>query len=112
IYPTSPLLLHHLPYLLVITPPPPSSTPFPYTPLFRSRRGGRRPGTRRACAAPGRRPRRRPAGGGAPAGSRPAPRRDAEGQVDFRSEEHTPELQSRGHLLCRLLLEKKKIDTA
>src|SRR5207253_6344427 len=25
-----------------------------------------------------------------------------------RSEEHTPELQSRGHLVCRLLLEKKK----
>src|SRR5690625_6234594 len=25
----------------------------------------------------------------------------------FRSEEHTSELQSRGHLLCRLLLEKK-----
>src|SRR5690625_6967296 len=28
-----------------------------------------------------------------------------------RSEEHTSELQSRGHLVCRLLLEKKKIDT-
>src|SRR5690625_6584660 len=26
--------------------------------------------------------------------------------VDFRSEEHTSELQSRGHLVCRLLLEK------
>src|SRR5690625_7469891 len=26
----------------------------------------------------------------------------------FRSEEHTSELQSRGHLVCRLLLEKKK----
>src|SRR5439155_6356905 len=26
-----------------------------------------------------------------------------------RSEEHTSELQSRGHLVCRLLLEKKKI---
>src|SRR5690625_2879486 len=32
--------------------------------------------------------------------------RDAE----LRSEEHTSELQSRGHLVCRLLLEKKKID--
>src|SRR5437870_10954750 len=31
------------------------------------------------------------------------PRRDRE-----RSEEHTSELQSRGHLVCRLLLEKKK----
>src|SRR5439155_4389690 len=27
-----------------------------------------------------------------------------------RSEEHTSELQSRGHLVCRLLLEKKKLD--
>src|SRR5439155_6493972 len=26
----------------------------------------------------------------------------------FRSEDHTSELQSRGHLVCRLLLEKKK----
>src|SRR5437870_6638961 len=30
------------------------------------------------------------------------------GNVDNRSEEHTSELQSRGHLVCRLLLEKKK----
>src|SRR5690625_5581613 len=29
--------------------------------------------------------------------------------IIFRSEEHTSELQSRGHLVCRLLLEKKKI---
>src|SRR5437870_8785368 len=29
----------------------------------------------------------------------------------FRSEEHTSELQSRGHLVCRLLLEKKKNKT-
>src|SRR5690625_7020356 len=29
--------------------------------------------------------------------------------LNFRSEEHTSELQSRGHLVCRLLLEKKKI---
>src|SRR5687768_18271716 len=28
---------------------------------------------------------------------------------DFRSEEHTSELQSRLHLVCRLLLEKKKV---
>src|SRR5439155_26753727 len=28
--------------------------------------------------------------------------------VPLRSEEHTSELQSRGHLVCRLLLEKKK----
>src|SRR5690625_6427107 len=30
------------------------------------------------------------------------------GRVLQRSEEHTSELQSRGHLVCRLLLEKKK----
>src|ERR1035441_10922808 len=28
--------------------------------------------------------------------------------AEFRSEEHTPELQSLRHLVCRLLLEKKK----
>src|SRR5690625_2153190 len=31
-----------------------------------------------------------------------------ETETTFRSEEHTSELQSRGHLVCRLLLEKKK----
>src|SRR5690625_5899979 len=30
------------------------------------------------------------------------------GDAVYRSEEHTSELQSRGHLVCRLLLEKKK----
>src|SRR5690625_6786367 len=30
------------------------------------------------------------------------------GDLEKRSEEHTSELQSRGHLVCRLLLEKKK----
>src|SRR5439155_23535681 len=29
-------------------------------------------------------------------------------RTEMRSEEHTSELQSRGHLVCRLLLEKKK----
>src|SRR5690625_6044890 len=29
-------------------------------------------------------------------------------ELPIRSEEHTSELQSRGHLVCRLLLEKKK----
>src|SRR5690625_5521589 len=32
------------------------------------------------------------------------------GSYEDRSEEHTSELQSRGHLVCRLLLEKKKSD--
>src|SRR5690625_5890897 len=34
---------------------------------------------------------------------------DPHPRVDHRSEEHTSELQSRGHLVCRLLLEKKKL---
>src|SRR5439155_4252559 len=57
--------------------------------------------------------RRRPAG--APLPSAPLIRRLAAlGALDsfaggfVRSEEHTSELQSRGHLVCRLLLEKKK----
>src|SRR2546422_11578667 len=37
------------------------------------------------------------------------PRGDDAGD-DVRSEEHTSELQSRLHLVCRLLLEKKKIN--
>src|SRR5580693_10428427 len=61
---------------------PPRSTLFPYTTLFRS--DGR-------CPAP-------PAG----PGSRPGSPRSA-----ARSEEHTSELQSQFHLVCRLLLEKK-----
>src|SRR5690625_5390270 len=36
--------------------------------------------------------------------------RDADPTAAFRSEEHTSELQSRGHLVCRLLHEKKKND--
>src|SRR5215510_15891098 len=39
-----------------------------------------------------------------PASARPG----SPGMCDRRSEEHTSELQSRGHLVCRLLLEKKK----
>src|SRR5687768_17780626 len=62
---------------------PPRSTLFPYTTLFRSRRRG--PG----CGRLGRQ----------------GPRMLA---WRARSEEHTSELQSRLHLVCRLLLEKKK----
>src|SRR5437660_9074532 len=39
---------------------------------------------------------------------RPYTREDANLLKKRRSEEHTSELQSRGHLVCRLLLEKKK----
>src|SRR5439155_21431108 len=44
---------------------------------------------------------------GADRGAEPAAGRVAQ-PVPGRSEEHTSELQSRGHLVCRLLLEKKK----
>src|SRR2546422_4265261 len=86
---------------------PPRSTLFPYTTLFRSRdpvgplrrnRPGRAvdaPGGSRAAAAPG------------PGGVQQA--RDGPlSAARARSEEHTSELQSRLHLVCRLLLEKKK----
>src|SRR5690554_7219506 len=88
--------------------PPPRSTLFPYTTLFRSGLGGEVHGLlggaalavdRRAGHVLGE-ARRQPAGAGDVAGLA------ADG---VRSEEHTSELQSRPHLVCRLLLEKKKI---
>src|SRR3712207_8366543 len=81
---------------------PPRSTPFPYTTLFRSRSplllgpGPARPEERRA----GRRERSRPG---------PALPREPRGRLPRRSAEHTSELQSRQYLVCRLLLEKRKI---
>src|SRR5689334_24093155 len=60
---------------------PPRSTLFPYTTLFRSR--GPASSTRASCSACSRR------------------------CTATRSEEHTSELQSQFHLVCRLLLEKK-----
>src|SRR5437870_11505269 len=70
---------------------PPRSPLFPYTTLFRSGVGGRVPATchdgSHFCHARHRSDRPR---------------------SSTRSEEHTSELQSRGHLVCRLLLEKKK----
>src|SRR2546429_4289495 len=74
---------------------PPRSTLFPYTTLFRSpkRRHNRLQGT--------------------PMGEQGHDDhhglcRGAQPIEDGRSEEHTSELQSRLHLVCRLLLEKKK----
>src|SRR2546422_6947898 len=76
---------------------PPRSTLFPYTTLFRSFSSPRRlPQTRLFS-------RRMPAGCGLGEPSRPQP-----SGLRLRSEEHTSELQSRLHLVCRLLLEKKK----
>src|SRR3712207_8188904 len=82
---------------------PPRSTLFPYTTLFRSRTrpyvGWPRPPADGAPCVP-----RRPSG---PRPGRPATPSSAR----RRSEEHTSELQSRQYLVCRLLLEKKKIKT-
>src|SRR2546422_2529124 len=73
---------------------PPRSTLFPYTTLFRSLRA---------------------TGAGGPFRRRQARRERGAGSGSLRwsphlrrSEEHTSELQSRLHLVCRLLLEKKK----
>src|SRR2546422_7544102 len=41
-------------------------------------------------------------------GLAPTPYASGDSQIEQRSEEHTSELQSRLHLVCRLLLEKKK----
>src|SRR5438045_7479468 len=75
--------------LFLTTRVPPSSTLFPYTTLFRSAGavGVRAAGEERLV--------------------------DETGEVEVgaergRSEEHTSELQSLRHLVCRLLLEKKK----
>src|SRR5205814_8831333 len=70
---------------------PPRSTLFPYTTLFRSTRWSSGP---RPCACPR-----------SPPGTRTPPRPL---HPVGRSEEHTSELQSLRHLVCRLLLEKKK----
>src|SRR2546422_5717016 len=78
---------------------PPRSTLFPYTTLFRSLVGGGGDARPRR-AARGRPPRVRLA--------RRAPRPGDGAAGRGRSEEHTSELQSRLHLVCRLLLEKKK----
>src|SRR2546422_7836679 len=71
---------------------PPRSTLFPYTTLFRSTSNP----SASTISVESLRPPRRAASPSTPRGSA------------MRSEEHTSELQSRLHLVCRLLLEKKK----
>src|SRR2546429_3545704 len=88
---------------------PPRSTLFPYTTLFRSVH------TPVAFLAPGAIIARRPAR------DRACERSGNDGNADgiagrtqltaIRSEEHTSELQSRLHLVCRLLLEKNNQDS-
>src|SRR3989442_8635990 len=72
---------------------PPRSTLFPYTTLFRSHLAIARERELRTH------------------GHRDSLGRSRPGSQDERSEEHTSELQSRPHLVCRLLLEKKKKHT-
>src|SRR5690625_7182994 len=85
------LLLHNLPlpfmFFFLMIPRPLIPTLFPYTTLFRS--------DDRAVQA------------SELAISSPLLEASIDG-AHGRSEEHTSELQSRGHLVCRLLLEKKK----
>src|SRR2546427_6426033 len=86
---------------------PPRSTLFPYTTLFRSHRPDARDDIERAVRE--REPLRRRDSHRGP-GSRPGPQEGLAGKV-HRSEEHTSELQSQSNLVCRLLLEKKKMNT-
>src|SRR5207253_4021740 len=95
----------HLVFFLLL-PRPPRSTLFPYTTLFRSHVSDQtfwdviatstRPviASHSSCRALAHHPRNLSD--------------DELRAVAKRSEEHTSELQSRGHLVCRLLLEKKK----
>src|SRR2546426_4242003 len=81
---------------------PPRSTLFPYTTLFRSRPEREEKRESRAHAEPCRHGAKRERGF-----ERKGEERRERG--DQRSEEHTSELQSPCNLVCRLLLEKKKI---
>src|SRR5207244_6121057 len=103
-------------HLLVLRRAPRHPTPFPSTTLFRSEQAGlaEPPAPRRF---PVRRRDQEPAVGPEHPGDLPenAAARlemldhvEEKHGVEARSEEHTSELQSPDHLVCRLLLEKKK----
>src|SRR5689334_24277446 len=87
--------------------PPPRSTLFPYTTLFRSKRHGQPDpegaheqgllkGNDLALAI---------------RDGKVEKEQQKNDRIKDRSEEHTSELQSQFHLVCRLLLEKKNTDT-
>src|SRR5258708_31607714 len=100
-----------MPFFFLMIRRPPRSTLFPYTTLFRSIRVAR-VGLPPWAAAGAK------IDGGDDVAVRPivrAPKGEGDGATGFakgnesetRSEEHTSELQSPDHLVCRLLLEKK-----
>src|SRR3712207_8902599 len=91
---------------------PPRSTLFPYTTLFRSRADLHTPHRSGSLGGVGRSTRVSDGRDGSAARLRgPALMPGLLGGVGalVRSEEHTSELQSRQYLVCRLLLEKKKL---
>src|SRR5258705_1026235 len=108
---------HLLHFFFLMIRRPPRSTLFPYTTLFRSPSSVTTPPTRSWLSSPARSAMPSP---GASSRARswlsrlsgpPAIRCSGSGFVSAgvrRSEEHTSELQSLRHLVCRLLLEKKK----
>src|ERR1039458_10410969 len=77
-----PLVYSIVSFFFLMIRRPPRSTLFPYTTLFRSPRCARRAGWHWPSSK--------------------------DGSRSSRSEEHTSELQSLRHLVCRLLLEKNK----
>src|SRR5205814_10252372 len=103
---------------LFLAPPPPAPPPFPYTTLFRSLRAFVERGDLVAMllelARAGGRDRvdllgrRRTRWARRSSTSSTARSRRSRRVRTRRSEEHTSELQSLRHLVCRLLLEKKK----
>src|SRR3989442_11900483 len=82
---------------------PPRSTLFPYTTLFRSREVEQRPGVDGGVL-----PHVQAVTVEAVGAHLSQQRLRCAPTASTRSEEHTSELQSRPHLVCRLLLEKKK----
>src|SRR3989442_11837573 len=84
---------------------PPRSTLFPYTTLFRS---PERRASRQVRSSPGASSRQGTHHDAQKLSTTGMPRSSLSATRPSRSEEHTSELQSRPHLVCRLLLEKKK----
>src|SRR5207244_13050889 len=106
-------LLFFILSLLLFLCHPPRSTLFPYTTLFRSCRPTSGSGGRRSRRSESGSPPRLPTTTCRASTSLPIPAPLSRPSGSFclcllRSEEHTSELQSPDHLVCRLLLEKKK----